>query len=288
MAKGYSNVGDGYGVTTNPEFRAWVAIFETILQAGLTRTADTGQIADVNTLTAPATNLIFVYSVYRFNDSLQGSAPVFFKIEYGKSTKYTVYVTVGTGSDGAGNITGIIYPRALLTSQNNTLSTANLYVSAKSNYFCFDFAFSTVGGASQFSLERSQNADGTSNGNGIYTINQQYDNGLNSRYKQLYTPFSGTVASAELVPATNPPSGQTNGMSRDGKVINYPIEFYDFGKILPPSRCFVGAFGANVVKGVEMPVKVNGVSQNMIGGNGSTWLSNPTIASFNYYMRYEA
>lgn len=95
---------------TETDFRAFVTQTESMLAAsGLTRTADTGQV-DPLTVPRPATaNNFSGYSVWRFSDALQSVAPVFFKIEYGlggNTTAPALRVTVGTASDGAGNIVG--------------------------------------------------------------------------------------------------------------------------------------------------------------------------------------
>jgi hypothetical protein len=75
---------------------------------GLIQTADTGQI-DWTTVTMGGSG-VDGYEIWRFNDALQASAPVFMKIGYGNANLTTVpgvYLQVGTGSDGSGNLTGL-------------------------------------------------------------------------------------------------------------------------------------------------------------------------------------
>lgn len=121
---------------------------------GLIQTADTGQI---NWVTSPWPNPTlpqsgsFVsnagYEIWRFNDSLQATAPIFIKIEY-MVNRYLqsfivyagvmgFYLTVGTGSDGAGGITGIKTTRRLV---NNTQSSQNIIGSIPS-YLCYKDGF---------------------------------------------------------------------------------------------------------------------------------------------------
>lgn len=82
-----------------------------LLGCGLVRTADAGQV-DVATVIRPSSSLTAAgYDIWRFDDVLQADAPIFLKIEYGTgngtASYFQVWVTLGQGSDGAGNLTGI-------------------------------------------------------------------------------------------------------------------------------------------------------------------------------------
>ena len=108
--------------TTDATFRAWGSELSARLAAiGLVQTADTGQI-NWGTATRPATNVAAGYEIWRFNDSLQGSAPIFLKVEYGtasgNSQSPMVWVTVGTGSNGSGTLTGQQTSRVTTSSIN--------------------------------------------------------------------------------------------------------------------------------------------------------------------------
>lgn len=93
-------------------FRAWIqVVIDSLTAAGLTRTTDSGQI-NVATVTRPtSSNTIVGYTVWRMSDPLQSVAPVFIKVSFGSSntTGYIrLTIDVGSGSDGAGNITGVV------------------------------------------------------------------------------------------------------------------------------------------------------------------------------------
>jgi len=108
-------------VLTNPntssdaQFRAWgSAISAAITAAGLAKTADTGQI-DWATVTKPATaTTVAGYEIRKFGDSLATSRPVYLKLSYGLGGSTGINaagitaISIGTGSDGAGNLTGQI------------------------------------------------------------------------------------------------------------------------------------------------------------------------------------
>ena len=91
-------------------YRAWGGEISSYLSTvGFVQTADTGQV-NWTTATRPAVNISTDYEIWRFNDSLQGTAPIFFKLRYGTGSNlaYPVMVldAVGTGSNGSGTITG--------------------------------------------------------------------------------------------------------------------------------------------------------------------------------------
>lgn len=94
---------------TNPDtagFRAWGSDLSAKLAlVGLVQTADTGQI-DWSTVTRPAlANTMAGYEIWRYPDST-----VFIKFEFGNGPNATncpgMLISVGTGSDGAGALTG--------------------------------------------------------------------------------------------------------------------------------------------------------------------------------------
>jgi hypothetical protein len=105
--------------TGNAGFRAWaLEISDALDFVGMAKTADTGQI-DLATANRPAVNTAAGYEVRYLNDALHGSAPVVIKIEYGtlssNAARPAMWVTVGTGSNGAGTITGVILARQQFT-----------------------------------------------------------------------------------------------------------------------------------------------------------------------------
>lgn len=90
--------------TSDAGFRAWGLELNTKFAAcGLVQTADTGQI-NWATVTRPGVSTVGGFETWH----LPGSA-LFFKIEYGTDTLAAVpelFVTVGTGTNGSGTITG--------------------------------------------------------------------------------------------------------------------------------------------------------------------------------------
>lgn len=103
--------------SNDAEFRAWGSELSTELDTYLPKTTDTGQI-NWSTVTRPAANSAAGYEIRRFNDSLQATAPIFIKLEFGtagNAAMPSIWVTVGTGTNGAGTLTGSVTQRATCT-----------------------------------------------------------------------------------------------------------------------------------------------------------------------------
>lgn len=101
--------------------QAWLTeLHEAILEVGMLQAADTGQI-DPYTATAPTTastnptaRIPYGYLMYVFNDPLQSAMPIFVKISlavHGHGIEAAAVhgtVQVGSGSNGAGELTGSV------------------------------------------------------------------------------------------------------------------------------------------------------------------------------------
>ena len=144
--------------TTDVAFRAWGSdISAQLLAIGLTKTGDTGQVnwATVTVVGAYSSAVSRGYEIWAFNDPLQGTAPIVFKIEYGAAAaaQPVLWITVGTGSDGAGTITGAVKS----TRQSITANVAN-YTSGLVSRFCYVPATGFLG------MGLKLNGQGSSNG----------------------------------------------------------------------------------------------------------------------------
>lgn len=102
------------------QFRTCCQVIHDALAAvGLVQTADTGQ-ANLATIAGTgAAHQSMGYEIWRFNDTLQATAPIFIKVEYGGGSvvatgsgdNFAVWITVGTGTNGAGTLTGKVSTR---------------------------------------------------------------------------------------------------------------------------------------------------------------------------------
>lgn len=116
-------------------FKAWGQALSNALQAlgTLTKTADTGQIDWSTNPAVPAAGVSAGYEIYAFNGALQASAPIYFKVEYGTNTtsgRPQIWVTVGTGTDGAGTLTSMAGTNVSVTNRNGMLTNTTSQATA--------------------------------------------------------------------------------------------------------------------------------------------------------------
>jgi hypothetical protein len=161
---------------TSANFRAWAQwIHDTLDTFGLVQTADTGQI-DLTTVAAPGVaNTAQGYEIWRMDDALQATVPVFFKIEYGSGAAAadpSVWLTVGTGSNGTGTITAApaIGTRIQYSGITFTTSALNVYASGDTNRFVFGMGsdVASAGKILAFGIERTKAVDGTDSSDGVH------------------------------------------------------------------------------------------------------------------------
>jgi hypothetical protein len=171
--------------TTDAAFRTWVAEIITALGTTLTltQTADTGQINTTTVTRAAVTNTAAGYTIWRFNDTLQATSPIFIKLEFGtgatQPTTPQMWITVGTGSNGAGTLTGVVGARSAVAVGNAPASTTTSYTSrfvynATYGFLAmawklngFGTATATMGG---FIVFRSNDATGAATGDAVSMI----------------------------------------------------------------------------------------------------------------------
>lgn len=120
--------------TSDAAFRTWVAEIITMLftTLGVTQTADTGQINTSTVTRAVVTNTAAGYVIGRFNDTAQSTSPIFFKLEFGtgnsQPTAPEMWITVGTGSNGSGTLTGTVGTRVACGGAAALVSTITPYI----------------------------------------------------------------------------------------------------------------------------------------------------------------
>lgn len=213
-------------------FDAWInEVFTNLVtNCGLTQTADTGQLAAPTAVALPgAANTSAGYYIFLFNDTLQATSPVFIKLEFGTASATAnpqMWITVGSGSNGSGTITGTVMTRVAVLYGGAIASTGANYTSR----YCYNatqgflgmafklnanvsgvtlggfFVFRSVNSAgsptadSVMLLTNSATATGAAIGGGImqvlsYNLSAAYLNGspipVSSGW--CYIPFSSTA-----------------------------------------------------------------------------------------------
>lgn len=177
--------------TSSVTFQAWVAevVAALFVSLGVTQTADTGQINPATVAVPGAANTSAGYVIGRFNDTLQSTAPIFFKLEFGSGSAASnpaMWLTVGTGSNGSGTITGTggaITTRCMVTNGGAPSSTITAFTSryvylatAQAGFLGVMFKYgatnaavltATIGG---FFIFRTTDASGNASGQGALVL----------------------------------------------------------------------------------------------------------------------
>lgn len=269
----YSSSYTTTNTTTAALVNAHFGKFSLALQAVLAKTGDTGQVTFGTTAgsTTPGTN----YEVYAFTDSLQATRPIFVRVDYVTGAPSDAYLTVGTGTDGAGNISGQMLTQSAL-SNNGPIggsSTAGLlrtvYSSGDGSYASLMTGVTTAttiptvaDNMGAIVIERTRDADGTPNGNGVNIY----------RWRGYFDSYNASMAT--------PGVSATTYMGAIGRAFDTVSPAYgpdlDLHALLPMrgqlnSYTYLGAAMAYPVYGFTAAGAVQGASKALMAGFINDW-----------------
>lgn len=181
-------------------FRTWGSSVAASLQAAaLTKTSDTGQI-DWTTVTRPTTaNTFGGYEIYKFTtDTKLADLGCYIKLEYGvgsATTRAALAVTVGTGTDGAGTLTGQVTTRTAFTPADSPFGSTPTYCSGGDGRVAAIFntsaGGSTAGGNFLLVVERTRNSEGSLTADGIMVFASGGTSGSN--YSSLFAYITSST-----------------------------------------------------------------------------------------------
>ena len=87
-----------------------------------------------------AANTMYAYAIFRFNDTLQSTSAIYMKLRFGggntPSTMPMMTITLGTGSNGSGTITGSMIPESTISYAASAIS--NQGGANYPSYFCYN------------------------------------------------------------------------------------------------------------------------------------------------------
>lgn len=268
--------------TTNAEFRAWGSwISDGLANCGIIKTGDPGPINWASVEMPAVVSAWQGYEIYRFDDALQTTSPVFFKIEYGSgaagNTVPGLRWTVGTSSNAVGLSNGTIMgfvakDQSLangwtITSSagafaNNTLVA---YLSGGNNWFIIALGVRGTGSTASYthliSIERTVDANGAVTGDGLL-IAYKAAAGSVGPGQITWSPILGTIshaaATADGFGMLTPERG--GGVTGANTAV-YPI-FHDWGGgvFLNPGLNLFGYFHSEFTAGTANTFDVYGAS----------------------------
>lgn len=212
---------------TNEEFRAWItAVHDALIAVGLVQTADTGQL-DIATINKPGSGAsVAGYRIYRFNDALQATAPIFIKVQFGTASTATragLWFEVGTSTNGAGTIGG------QKTAVNGAWSGADAATQTcrfsgdggRLSMLMYPSVLDSSGGIF-VSIERDHDEDGDDVASGFSLLVMS---GSNDQITYVPTPAGAVVTfNANILPSAAPWGDGTPSPSVNGQdVITYNV-----------------------------------------------------------------
>jgi hypothetical protein len=279
-------------------FAAWGSLISNALaNCGWTQATGVGTQINWSTVPVPNTAVQFPgYEIWQMNDSLQNTAPIYVKFEYGgysaNPTIPRIRLTLGAGANSSGNITG--NTSSALDIQDYTFSTSlwPSWFSGANNRFC---AAMWAGGAAvslMFTIERTVDANGTPTGTGAFVASWVYSAGN----KQVaWTPTTGNTTAIEtsfglLMPdVSGVVSGYTQGAGRIGTQLAYYPLFFSYGPFFPPGTTLMGYFSGEFTTGVPYTLPVGNTTMTYIA-LGNSYCANVSIRSGGksaFLMRWE-
>ena len=142
---------------------------------GLVQTSDTGQI-NLSTVLFPATASLYSgYQMFRFNDALQSTLPIFMKVAYWRgaaSSAIRIDISFGTATDGAGVLSGQLSGTTSI-SMTGSASTQTCYTSGDGGRFVTGWGVpfgSTSSCGIYIMIERLRDANGANTADGFFVF----------------------------------------------------------------------------------------------------------------------
>lgn len=275
-------------LNTAAKMSAYIQEVTTRLAAlGLVQTADTGQVDPATVAATTGAEQIKGYQVWRFSDAHQATMPVFIKIWYGSGVSYPqapgLWIQVGTGTDGVGNLTGQVGAFIRVGTQNYVDVAAKCIFSGEAGRISFVLFFSAASCGIAVNVERSRDASGNLTDEGVIVQTfGAYDKGFSQ-----FIPKTGTIrAAASSLPAALP--GGATTMAGGADVILAPLWPWGFDGQKQPGTGFLVYFGPDLTNDNPVPVSIYGANHTYypINQGGLTGVVSG-FATSTLAMRYE-
>jgi hypothetical protein len=281
-------------------FRAWTQfIHDTLITTGgWVDPGDTGQM-DFATVTYPNTvNTKAGYRIYRMNDALQATAPVFIRLDFGGGNAGSganpgIWVTIGQGSDGAGTIQkirfnggAVVSPPTMMTGVAAT-GAHNNYGSADSGRAQFGLFVNTTsaGRAMVFSIERTKDINGDDTADGLIFM---YSTGGSNVDRSRVVLLSDNAQPFEEPGIAYVLSG-ANPSSFGGDIgVAIPIPFV--GVAWPPGVGLLVCRTSDYANESQITMNIYGVShtyQHQYGYSARNSVASTTDSTSRIFVRYD-
>lgn len=256
-------------------FRAWVQFIDDALLvhagSGWVNTADTGQLTISGASAPGAANTKVGYRIYHMNDTLQATSPLFMRLDFGSGSATStpgVWITLGTGSNGSGTITGVLFNGGAsatpnVTSGANGTNACDSYSSGDTNRIAvMQFVRASANDIMMFGVERSKDTNGNDTAAGFYIGYSDAANGL------------GVVGYVNATPGSQPaierPNLVLSNSSAFGSDVGIGLIGYFNGIIQPYGLNFIFVNSTDFAAEASLTMSVYGTSHTFQLGNSGT------------------
>jgi hypothetical protein len=237
---------------------------DTLESGGVIKTGDSGQInwGTVNLALDNASPVTYGYEIREFTDTLAATFPIriktTFKNDINGNGDAKITIGAGTGSDGAGSLTGQFMADTDFMIKNDS-SIRNCYVCCDEGNLiamCYNNRSDASTGTPMVgSIERTRDQNGDPTSDGLLVFNKPYSvqSSIGAVARGMYTYRRGvglvgtgggdTASSNNRGGTSAPPDNISTGIQLTGNEISvYRAPFYDGPKILHPMKAFVSVF----------------------------------------------
>lgn len=223
---------------TTPDLQRWgQGISQGFVAAGLVNTNAVGSINWPSVSSASGSAAVYGFDVFRFDDSLQATAPVFIKLEYRNrgaappnAQAPSVVLTIGTTHNGAGTIGGQMITPASLTFQytggsSDIIVRNNLFAGGDGWFNAALWYDEPAAATGQWfiNLERTRDVAGNPTADGLCWNFLGTENGSSPR--SGYMPFVGNIPASQVrIGVLTSPAGVlavTNNLVMPGRIFHF-------------------------------------------------------------------
>lgn len=182
-------------ISSDAAFRTWGSAYNAKLTSmGLVDNADTGSINWATVTTPGVANTVAGFEVWRMDDALQATIPIFIKVEYGSGTAAadgSIWITLGSGTNGSGTLSGITSIRQQVKC-TATAGAITHYWSGDTNRLSIAVVGASAATSMLICIERTVDTLGAVTGEGALLIYRGASLWGQQAWNQVTGPYTAT------------------------------------------------------------------------------------------------
>lgn len=283
MARGTTVYTQNWSSLAN--YKAFYQPLSTILNQASPRTSDTGQVNWATISTESGT--VRDYEIFPMGGSLQATAPIYLRIDYLGGSVGAVSLTVGTTTDGAGNLGGLTAAKVALNTYAMFTGDRYAWAACDGSYFTFMYQCTPLAtgldGTAFFVVERTRDGTGAPTGEGFHVWRWQR-NGSNATtyqggwFRSFAAPFQ--TANPDYNFGVNVPDlANTNSAYQGNASKAFPVYTYSLPYARGASKALMFGFQNDFPRQRQITMDYYGEMQTWIPVNDAYAHQVPSMSS---------